>query len=905
MVMDINPNDFIDKNLIKTINKLNKFIDKVKKEKIKEIIEELEQFTKVEHLNVQALYILSILAEKFPQLFERNNIESIKINLDSNNVKAKINTLIIIGFYLRENLKKEKVLVKRFLDYLKDDEEEIVENILFFLNYFAENEPDIIENNSDLLLNLFYTETDINKINILLEIIDKFKLRSLSVIIRIRDILQFLIQTYDNEYILKKAIEILSKFISEVKNIKYSKKKKRNILEIIAKKILLKRYNLIIKNGNLENIINDFKKKIKNTIKNENIYYCYIKDKEKLFFIEFEKSKILHFLENKRVSLKELLEVLSEVIENTSQLKLFLLNLIQFKLIKGYVSEFYFYSYGYVKTNILTNIVDKGFIDLTEYKHIEPNFIELILEDIKSELKYTLLYNKSKKAVYSLKKIIEDISHLASKESVINLKLYHGLFDDNNFLKIIKKLPKGYLTDYHIRTNWLTNVGKTKIVNEFENSKKIGFFDKKKISEKLSIPEILLDSFINSILNSQLGFWDKFQEIFYYSKYIQDQIDKFRTVTDEKIKNQKIYSLAQKLNIDQDQIQLKINEEIQKFGEKIKSKGEISISEYMDKMGMDSKRFFNFINSLNITYFKKGDLLYLNEDKILDIKNEVRKQIKLQSKSQSQLILGNFNIKQSIVKEIIEDLEQSENLKGIFCEEGNQIIFYTKKGINNKILESTDIFFIDELFPGKKLTDDEYILIENIIKSLIKNKTLIGTYDESNRNFISSDIEFSTSYNDAINQFVNLIEYYCTIFERTFKSIRSILIKDNEIIRPAEITLLQNSFDELIKSYVRWRSQISIMKSKQTSIFLKQQSIYSKKEFELLSEEEKNEIKDFKEEQRIKEAEDIFNAWVKLFKELELNYGKLIFYQKKMLINPDDKETRKKLKELYDFLDLK
>ncbi len=33
MVMDINPNDFIDKNLIKTINKLNKFIDKVSNNK--------------------------------------------------------------------------------------------------------------------------------------------------------------------------------------------------------------------------------------------------------------------------------------------------------------------------------------------------------------------------------------------------------------------------------------------------------------------------------------------------------------------------------------------------------------------------------------------------------------------------------------------------------------------------------------------------------------------------------------------------------------------------------------------------------------------------------------------------------------------------------------------------------
>ncbi len=905
MVMDINPNDFIDKNLIKTINKLNKFIDKDKKEKIKEIIEELEQFAKDDHLNVQALYILSILAEKFPQLFNRNNIESIKENLDSNNVKAKINTLIIIGFYLRENLNKEKVLVKKFLNYLKEDNKEIVENILLFLNYFTENEPDIIENNSDLIFNLLHTEKDIKKINILLEIIDKFKLRNLSVIIRIRETLKFLIQNQENEYILKRAIEILSKFIPEVNNIEFSKNKKINLLEIIANKILLKRYNLIVKNENLKNIINDFKKKMKNTIKNEDIYYCYIKDKEKLFFIEFEISKVLLFLENKRISLKELQEVLSEVIENTSQLKLFLLNLIQFKLIKGYVSEFYFYSYGYVKKDIFTEIVDQGFIDLTEYKHIEPNFIELILKDIKSELNYALLYNRSKKAVYSLKKIIEDISHLASKESVINLKLYHGLFDDNNFLKIIKKLPKGYLTDYHIRTIWLTNVGKTKIVNEFENSKKIGFFDKKKISEKLSMPEILLDSFISSILNSQLGFWDKFQEVFYYSKYIQDQIDKFRNIADEKIKNQKIYSLAHKLNIDKDQIQLKIDEEIQKFGEIIRNKGEISSTEYMDKMGMDSKRFFNFVNSLNITYFKKGDILYLNEDRILDIKNEVRKQIKLQSKSQSQIILGNFNIKPLIVKEIIEDLEQSENLKGIFYEEENQLIYYTKKGINDKILESSDIFFIDELFPGKKLTEDEYILIIDIIKSLIKNKTLIGTYDESNRNFVSSDGEFSTNYNNSINQFVNLIEYYCSIFEKVFQSIRKILIKDNEIIRPAEVAFIQKSFDEIIKSYVHWRSQINVMKFKKTSFFLRQQGIYSKKEFELLSEEDRKEIKNFKEEQRIREAEDMFNAWVKLFKELELNYGKLIFYQKKILIKPDDKEIRKELTELYDLLDLK
>ncbi len=905
MVIYFDPKDFIDKILIKTVNKLNKFIDKNKIDKIKEIIKELEIISKNKDLSVQALYILSVLGEQYAHLFDKYVIESIEEHLDSKNVKVKINALIIIGFYLCKNLKTENILVNQFLNYLKENNQEIIENMLFFLTEFVEIDPDIIEINIDLILDLLYRESDIEKIRVLLDTIYKFKLRNLSTMIGIREVLKFLIHTQKNEDILRYIIKILSKFIPEIESIKNSKNIRKNLIEAIESKILLKRYNLITKNSDYRKLVNNFKNKLNKTRKYEDIYFFYIKDQKKLFFIEFEKSKVLNLLENNRISLKVVQKVLSEVIDNESELKLFLLNLVQFKLIRGYISEFYFYPFDYVKREIQNNIKSRGIVELKEFEYFDPNFLNLIIDDIKSELNLPLLYSKSKNQLFFLKKIIEGISQVAAKESSIDLKQYRDLFDDQSFLEIIKNLPRGYLTDYHIRTIWLTNVGKTRIINEINNSKKIGFFNKKKISEKINIQEILLDSYTHTIFDSQLGLWDKFQGVFYYSKYLQDQIDKFKNLADETIKNQKIENLARKLHIDKNHIQLKLNEKIQNIGNLIKSKEEISIKEYMEKTGMDSKRFFDFINGLNITYFKRGDMLYLNEKKISEIKYKVKKQIKIQAKSQSHINLGNFNIKESIVKEIIEDLREINRLKGIFYIDENQLLFYTEKGISEKIMENTDLFFIDQLFPGKNLSNDEYGLIEDIIKSLIINKTLIGTYDKTNRNFVSAEIEFSTNYNEEIKQFVNLVEYYCSLFEKSFESIKNILLKNNEIIRPAEITFIQNSFDELIKSYVRWRSQIGVMKNKQTSIFLKQQGINSKKEFELLSEEEKKNIKSFNKDPMIMKAEDTFNAWIHLFKELEQNYGKLIFLQKQMLIKPNDKEIKNKLNELYHYLDLK
>ena len=64
-----NPADFNNKILIKTVNNLNKFINKNKFDKISSTINELDELTKNPEFSVQALYVLSILAENFTNYF--------------------------------------------------------------------------------------------------------------------------------------------------------------------------------------------------------------------------------------------------------------------------------------------------------------------------------------------------------------------------------------------------------------------------------------------------------------------------------------------------------------------------------------------------------------------------------------------------------------------------------------------------------------------------------------------------------------------------------------------------------------------------------------------------------------------------------------------------------------------
>jgi len=188
---------------------------------------------------------------------------------------------------------------------------------------------------------------------------------------------------------------------------------------------------------------------------------------------------------------------------------------------------------------------------------------------------------------------------------------------------------------------------------------------------------------------------------------------------------------------------------------------------------------------------------------------------------------------------------------------------------------------------------------------LLKKKKLNGTFDEETLTFASSDVIFAQDYNTVLFQFEKMINAYIKSFNTEFEKIKKILTKREENIYPQEIKLIQEKIDMINEKYVRWRSGLEAFVSKANSTLLKKQGFTLKKYKSLLiSTEKRDDIKLFEEDPEIIDSISNFNRWVKLFNELELKYGNIIFYQKRLLIKEENEEDRKKLEELLSKLHL-
>jgi len=76
------------------------------------------------------------------------------------------------------------------------------------------------------------------------------------------------------------------------------------------------------------------------------------------------------------------------------------------------------------------------------------------------------------------------------------------------------------------------------------------------------------------------------------------------------------------------------------------------------------------------------------------------------------------------------------------------------------------------------------------------------------------------------------------------------------------------------------------------------------KRYKSLTLEKKDEIKSFEEDPEVYDYLEAFKSWVRLFNEIESKYPNIIFYKKRLLNNPEDNESEKKINELLIHLNL-
>ncbi|MFX1411738.1 MAG: hypothetical protein ACFFA6_15415, partial [Promethearchaeota archaeon] len=399
--------------------------------------------------------------------------------------------------------------------------------------------------------------------------------------------------------------------------------------------------------------------------------------------------------------------------------------------------------------------------------------------------------------------------------------------------------------------------------------------------------------------------WDKEKEIFYYSKYLKERIEEISLLPNDEEKKEQIKGLAIELNIETNQILTKIDENLRLIGEEIKRQDQIKISEYLEKTGMDNTKFFDFLKDLGLNYLKKGDIVIFSPVKIEEAKNNIKFNLIDKSKSVDYISLGTFDITSNLIEELIKDLLSDAKLKGIFYDNGDEILFYTERGIRNLMLQNSFLFSFQDLFYGKELSEEEIKFLRDIFDELVKRHKLKGHFDENLLIFSSDEVLFANDYNTNLYEFFKMVDSYNQKFELEFLKIKKILSQQNKIIYPKEIKIVEESIDRINEKYVFWRDGLETF-IRRVSIKLLRDQGFSVKKYKNLPNEtkEKQEVKCFEEDIEVYEHMKVFYNWIKLFNNLEIKYLNLIFYQKRFINNPEDKESEKKYKELLENLNL-
>lgn len=885
------------------IEKINKFVLKNKIIKISKIVDDLEDLLENQEYLIQVTYILSILAEN-TKLINESLIQKIIPHINSDNDKLKVNSIIILGFFILNNPNHIDLYFPDFISLLKDKDEDVRNNGHYFLHEFLKIKAVNMNPYQDVFLTALSIENNKDNLISLINYLNNTKREDIKFyqLFNFREISESLILEYSKDKtsdIFLKITDFTKKLFPSLKDVNFQYLKPEELMKLLDDQFIMKKYNF-----NKIDQLNVYTSEIKkSSIKNKEIYF-YIIDKERnnISFFELEKEKLNKVFERKnRISNKKLIDIFSQIINNDYDLKLFMNMLIKLGHIKGYYSKLgYFYPYNFLKNQIINDFTKEGVVNLKQkFDFLPSDFIKNII----SESKLPFLLSKKGNSYLSLKKMQNQISSVAAKNSIINLKKYREILKEEDFIGLIKKLPMDYLSNFHKGTIWLTNLGQIRIKKEINNSKIVGFLNLNKISEKLKINKSLLIDIIDLEIDSRSGIWDKNKEIFYFSKYVKKKIDGINVITDEKEKKAHVEILANELNIDKNHIISKIDENYKLIGEEIKKQEQITISKYLEKLGMDYDIFMNFINSLELNYFKKGDILIFDSLKIENAKKGIKSLLINNSKSSNFISLGNFDITSSLIEELIEELKKDGKLKGIFFEEENNLIFYTENGIRKVMLENSFLFSFEDLFYGKVLNEEEIGILKTILNDLINERKVKGKFNEELLTFSSEDLLFEFDYNKIVDDFGRIINNHIKKFDFEFQKIKKVLSKSNETIFPREIKNLQDSIDKINFNYVKWKAQLNAYVYEANRKLLKDQG-YTQKGYENLSIEQKEEVKLFKEDTFVYDYLDSFNQWVKLFNALEQKYGKIIFLQKRLIKNPDDEKSKNKFNELLTELNI-
>ena len=890
------------------IEKINKYYAKNKKDKIPKLIGDLSKLMDQDFNLIPITYILSLIAEKDVQLIPESIISKLGQLLEGRDNKVKLNSVSILGFSMLKDPESSNDYLVQFVNFLSDDDKDIRENIYFFLQKLKDIKPSALCKFKAEFINAIQNEDIDDNILSIINILSQCPDFSFEELFTLRTIIkQLYTRYYNRNETIASSLDLLTETCFSNLNLteEFKAHELKHKLNSLDNLFIMKKEKFPLDEGNKV-------KKKRNRVKKLNLQdqmvYFYIKivEEKAYYFYEFEKSKLISIFSQDRLSAEDINNIFNPIIDDEREIQLIITTLLRFKHIEGYYSELgYFYPSEFITSVFQRKIQDNGMINLKKYDYFPIKFIEKVLSDISNSSKQVLLKGKNGTAYYSLKRIIEEINKEAAKSGSIDLKTYKERLLNEEYNNLVKNLPKEYLTEYHKDTHWLTNLGLLKIKQEIENSKILGYLSIPNVAEKNHILKAIVEEVIENSIDFRSGVFDIDKNVFYYSRFLKEEIEKINLIKNLDVKNKRINQLAQKLNIKRENILSKIAENLKLLGEEIKQEKQIIISSYLEKTGMNFKAFLEFIKDLDLSYFKRGDTLVLDEKKINEAKLELKDILTKETNSKNTFLLTEFDISSSIVKELLLELLQEGKIRGIFYNDQGELRFYSEKGISNMMMEESFLFSLTDFFPDKELSEEELTLLKSILNELMNSKKLNGTFDQDTLTFSSNDVIFAQNYNTVLSEFEKTVINYNTILSNEFTKIKAILTKKEETIIPQEIKLVQGIINRINEQIIKWRHELDAFIRRANTELLKKQGYSIRRYREAASVlESKDIVKYFENDPTVKELMTQFNSWIKLFTNIELKYGNVIFYQKRVITDPSTASNKERLNLLLAELNM-
>ncbi|GAI67121.1 unnamed protein product, partial [marine sediment metagenome] len=264
---------------------------------------------------------------------------------------------------------------------MSDDNKDIRDNVHYFLQEIVDRKPKLICSYKKDLINALIIEEDKKNLVSLINFLEKCNDFDFENLFDFREVSKSLLtKFYSKEYsgIYSKLLTLIITIFPSLKEIDVESLELKELLNELDKLFLMKRYNLTELSEKTGVTLEKFIKIKRRTERKDHKIYFYIKFNEKklIYFYELEKEKLIKlFGKVEKLQKREIFDIFNQIIDTELELRSFLNTLIKLNHIDGYYSKLgYFYSFNYVKSNLLESLNKKGMVNLKNFDYLPPEF---------------------------------------------------------------------------------------------------------------------------------------------------------------------------------------------------------------------------------------------------------------------------------------------------------------------------------------------------------------------------------------------------------------------------------------------------------------------------------------------------------------------------------------------------